>query len=152
MSAEKTSWQKLSAVFRDAQKKPQEYNSDTIALSLVSVLADAIEKGEPVCAAVTEAKQIDNGAAEVTFKVMKMNGSSYYVVFPDRAAAEVMRMNTIELPTDRLVRILLDSERIDGIQVILDADAKTHSFFPGEISKKTAASILEAAGRSEKVK
>lgn len=149
MSQEKTSWQKLSAVFRDAQKKPQEYNSDTMALSLVSVLADAIEKGEPVCAAVTEAKQIGDKTAEVTFKVMKMNGSSYYVVFPDRAAAEVMRMNTVEMPTDRFVRILLDSEKIDGMQVILDADAKTHSFSPGEISKKTAASILEAAGKAK---
>ncbi|MBP3380930.1 MAG: hypothetical protein J6K77_08730 [Ruminococcus sp.] len=149
MSENKTSWQKLSAVFGDAREKPYEYNSDTMAVSLMSALAEAIENGDPVYAAVTAAKKNGDGTVGLTFRVMQRNGSTYYVVFPDQAAAEVMGMKAVEMKTEDLVKILLNSKKIDGMQVVLAADAKTHRFSTGEISKKTAASILEAAGNND---
>ncbi len=149
MSEKNTSWQKLSAVFEDARETAYEYNGDTMAVSLMSVLAEAIENDDPVYAAVTAAKKNGDGTVNLTFRVMQRNGSSYYVVFPDKASAEVMKMNVVEMKTDAFVKILLDSRKIAGMQVVLAANAKTRRFSTGEISKKTAASILEAAGKQD---
>lgn len=146
MSENKTSWQKLSAVFGDAEKKSYEYNHDTLAMCLVNTLGDAIEKVESLYAAVTAAKKNDDGTVNLTFRVLQMNGSSYYVVFPDQASAEVMSMKTVEMKTEDFVKILLNSKKIDGMQVVFNADVNTHRFSTGEITKKTAASVLEAAG------
>ncbi len=147
MSENNTAWQKLSAVFAKARERAYEYSGDTMSILLMSALTEAIENGDPVYAAVTAAKKNGNGTINLTFRVMQRNGTSCYVVFPDQALAEVMGMKAIEMKTEEFVKILLNSEKIDGMQMILTADAETHRFSTGEISKKIAASILEAAGK-----
>lgn len=141
MSEKLTDWQMIAALYRKVAEST-DISGQAVDLAVGTKLAFMVKEGAEAIASVTGAAQETETGYNYQLAIMRKDGNSYFVVFPDTETAASLGTGYTKCKVEELLRLIYNTPQMRGIQLVIDYDKESGKFATGEITKNMAVIAL----------
>ncbi|MDE5570373.1 MAG: hypothetical protein K2J47_04920 [Ruminococcus sp.] len=137
-----TDWQMIAALYKKVAENT-DISGQAVDIAVGTKLSFMVREGAEVIAAVTgAAKETDDGY-NYQLSIVRHDGNSYFLVFPDIETAAAMGKGYTYCKVEELLRLIYNTPQMRGIQLVIEYDKETEIFSTGEITKNMAVIALD---------